>query len=214
MNGVFWNPVEVNFGPGCIARLPEILNGRRAAVVTFAEAAQIGLVQRVRELCGDSVVAVIDDVQPNPDVTHLAGLYRDFWKKHEDCPVIVAIGGGSVLDTAKALMVGTQSNEFDELLTLLDTGKPFTPPRVKSLITVPTTAGTGSEVTPWATIWDRTIKQRKYSLQAPADVAGSRDRRSGSHAVAAALGDGAERSRRAIACARSHLERQREPDLR
>ncbi|CAN7284775.1 iron-containing alcohol dehydrogenase PsrA [Caballeronia sp. 15715] len=172
MNGVFLNPVEVHFGLGCIERLPQVLGDRRAVIVTFPEAAQIGLVQRVRALCGDSVVAVIDDVQPNPDVTHLAGLYRDFWQRydwqsHEHCSVIVAIGGGSVLDTAKTLMVGTESGDFAELLALLDTGKPFTPPRVKSLITVPTTSGTGSEVTPWATIWDRTIKQRKYSLQLP-----------------------------------------------
>ena len=167
MNGVFWNPVEIHFGLGCVERLPQLLEGRRAVVVTFAEAAQIGLTQRVRELCGDSVVAVIDDVQPNPDVTHIAGLYREFWQRHEHCPFVVAIGGGSVIDTAKTLMVGTESGEFDELLALLDTGKPFTPPRVKSLITVPTTSGTGSEVTPWATIWDRTIKQRKYSLQLP-----------------------------------------------
>ena len=55
MNGVFWNPVEINFGLGSIERLPGILNGRRAVVVTFPEAAQIGLVKRVRELCGDAV---------------------------------------------------------------------------------------------------------------------------------------------------------------
>jgi phosphonate metabolism-associated iron-containing alcohol dehydrogenase len=50
-------------------------------------------------------------------------------------------------------------------VALLATGKPFTPARVKPLITVPTTAGTGSEVTPWATVWDRTPgAQKKYSL--------------------------------------------------
>jgi len=80
--------------------------------------------------------------------------------------VIVAVGGGSALDTAKALMVGTQSGELDALIALLATGKPFRPHRVKSLIAVPTTSGTGSEVTGWATVWHRAAG-KKYSLHLP-----------------------------------------------
>jgi alcohol dehydrogenase class IV len=44
-------------------------------------------------------------------------------------------------------MVGTASGEFDDLVALLATGKPFAPHRAKTLIAVPTTSGTGSEVT-------------------------------------------------------------------
>ncbi|HEX3136381.1 MAG TPA: iron-containing alcohol dehydrogenase, partial [Casimicrobiaceae bacterium] len=77
--------------------------------------------------------------------------------------ILVAVGGGSVLDTAKALMVGTADGSFEALIALLATGKPFAPHRIKPLIAIPTTAGTGSEVTPWATIWDRGAG-KKYSL--------------------------------------------------
>ncbi|WP_162868522.1 iron-containing alcohol dehydrogenase, partial [Pseudomonas viridiflava] len=82
------------------------------------------------------------------------------------CETVIAVGGGSAIDTAKALIVGTEQGRFDELLALLASGQPFEPARSKRLIAVPTTAGTGSEVTPWATIWDA-AEQKKYSLHLP-----------------------------------------------
>jgi len=81
------------------------------------------------------------------------------------CHTQGGIGGGSTLDTAKALMIGTASGKLDDLVALLAKGAPFTPARVKRLIAIPTTAGTGSEVTPYATIWDAAPdRQKKYSL--------------------------------------------------
>ena len=107
-----------------------------------------------------------DRIEPNPDVSYLRAMYERFWRDHSDCEAIVAVGGGSAIDTAKALMVGTASGRFEELIALLTKGTPFRPHRVKTLIAVPTTAGTGSEVTPWATIWDRAAGQ-KHSLHLP-----------------------------------------------
>src|SRR6185295_10792435 len=92
--------------------------------------------------------------------------YERFWREHAGVEALVAVGGGSAIDTAKALMVGTSTGRFDDLVALLATGKPFVPARIKSLIAVPTTAGTGSEVTPWATIWDKAAG-RKHSLHLP-----------------------------------------------
>eukprot|EP01041_Mallomonas_annulata_P034257 gene34257-56997_t len=129
-------------------------HGRHALAHTHA---------RLQGLLKDSLLGVIDDVRPNPDVAHLSALYDRFWQSAEACDAIVAVGGGSAIDTAKALMVGTAGGRFDELVGLLAAGKPFVPTRVKPLIAVPTTAGTGSEVTPWATIWDAD-NQKKHSL--------------------------------------------------
>ncbi|MQR00475.1 iron-containing alcohol dehydrogenase PsrA [Glaciimonas soli] len=159
----YFNPVATHFGPGSLEELPRILNGAKVVVVTFPEARSLGLVKKLEDLLGEQLVYVIENVLPNPDVAQLAEMYNRFWQEENACDTVVALGGGSAIDTAKALIVGTESGNFDELLTLLADGKSFAPSRAKTLIAIPTTAGTGSEVTPWATIWDA-ANQKKYSL--------------------------------------------------
>lgn len=166
MTANYFNPVQSVYGPGALLSLPKLLGGRKAALVTFPEARQLGLLARLEGVLGAQLACVIDQVLPNPDVAELAATHEAFWRDHADVEVIVAVGGGSAIDTAKALMVGTASGRFNELIDLLATGAAFTPHAVKTLIAVPTTAGTGSEVTPWATIWDRE-RQKKYSLHLP-----------------------------------------------
>jgi len=159
----YFNPVRSVYGAGALSSLPALLGGRRAVLVTFPEARALGLVARVEGLLGDGLACVVEDVRPNPDVAELKAMYEDFWRDSADVQAIVALGGGSAIDTAKALMVGTRSGGFGELVAALGAGRPFAPAHVKPLIAVPTTAGTGSEVTPWATIWDR-AQQVKHSL--------------------------------------------------
>ena len=162
----YQNPVAIRFGAGSIVELSDVLAGRRAVLVTFPEAEDLGLVGRLRAILGPALVGMEDRIEPNPDVSYLHAMYERFWCDHGDCEAIVAVGGGSAIDTAKALMVGTSSGRFEELIALLTKGVPFKPHYVKTLIAVPTTAGTGSEVTPWATIWDREAA-KKHSLHLP-----------------------------------------------
>jgi phosphonate metabolism-associated iron-containing alcohol dehydrogenase len=151
----YHNPVAIRFGVGAIVELPAILAGRRAALVTFPEARALGFVDRLRAILGDALVHVEEGSQPNPDVAELASTYERFWSDAGRCEVVLALGGGSAIDTAKVLMVGTAGGRFAELLSAIAGGQAFTPHAVKPLIAIPTTAGTGSEVTPWATVWDR-----------------------------------------------------------
>jgi phosphonate metabolism-associated iron-containing alcohol dehydrogenase len=162
----YHNPVAIRFGAGSIEDLPDVLAGRRTVLVTFPEARQLGLVDRLQAILGGALLGVEDAIEPNPDVSFLAAMYARFWRVHAGCETVLAVGGGSAIDTAKALMVGTASGRFDELIALLAKGGAFEPHAVKSLIAVPTTAGTGSEVTPWATIWDKAAG-RKHSLHLP-----------------------------------------------
>ena len=159
----YHNPVSIYLGAGSLEQLPEILARRRTVLVIFPEARALGLVDRLERLVDAALLGVEERIDPNPDVSTLAPMYERFWREHKKCEVVLAVGGGSAIDTAKALMVGTASGRFDELLGLLASGNPFTPHRVTPSIAVPTTAGTGSEVTPWATIWERAAN-KKHSL--------------------------------------------------
>lgn len=166
MSWHYHNPVDIHFGAGTMRELPQVLGGRKAVLVTFPEAAGLGLTARVQKLLGKSLVGIISDIKPNPDIANLAGLYELFWRDYHRCDVVIGLGGGSTLDTAKVLMIGTASGKLDDLVAVLASGTQFTPPHVKRLIAMPTTAGTGSEVTPYATIWDSAPeRQKKYSLQ-------------------------------------------------
>ena len=163
----YHNPVAIGFGAGCLNGLGDRIGNRRAVVLTFPEAAGLGLVERLRRLLGARLDGVLVAEQSNPDVDGLDGLYATFWREHAAADVIVAVGGGSVIDAAKVLMAGTADGSLQPLVEALAGGTAFVPQRRKALIAVPTTAGTGSEVTRWATLWHRAAG-RKYSLDSAA----------------------------------------------
>jgi 4-hydroxybutyrate dehydrogenase len=107
-----------------------------------------------------------DAVMADPDVTAVDSTTAHFRASNAD--LIIAIGGGSALDQAKAmrLLAATPpaSTIADYLGILGDRAKP--PPPARSLppmIAIPTTAGTGSEVTPWGVITDP-VQQRKSGV--------------------------------------------------
>ncbi|MCL4767734.1 MAG: phosphonoacetaldehyde reductase [Hyphomicrobiaceae bacterium] len=158
------NPVDVVFGAGSFIEVAERLGGRRYSLVTYGEPIFRVLAERLECSAGPPVL-VIDDVAPNPDMELLqrqAGRYAGLAEPPE---VIVAIGGGSVIDSAKVFAAA--GSDFSTVRDLLETGKV----RGEALqplptIAVPTTAGTGSEVTCWATVWDSS-SGRKHSLSLP-----------------------------------------------
>lgn len=88
----------------------------------------------------------------NPTINHLFEIYRQTCRFSPD--IVIAVGGGSVMDIGKSLccLYGRNINTVDELHDLINQ-KQYAVSRTK-WIGVPTTAGTGSEVTCWATIWD------------------------------------------------------------
>jgi phosphonate metabolism-associated iron-containing alcohol dehydrogenase len=162
----YFNPVAVHAGRGTLERLPELLGERRAILIAFPEAHSLGLVERIAGLLGERLAVVRTDVEPNPDVSWLTSMYGQLWSEHADVPCVIALGGGSAIDCAKAMLPRTPSGRFDALLAMMADGTSPAAGASRRLIAIPTTAGTGSEVTPWATIWDQ-AGGRKLSLHMP-----------------------------------------------
>lgn len=156
----YGNPVDIRFGTGSFNMLAEMLKGRRYALITYPEPAFRSLAVRLAESAGAAVL-VIGDVAPNPDFILLAEQCARFGRLERPVEAIVAVGGGSVIDSAKVFSAA--SGNFNNIRRFVEHKTGGDKLSAIPIIAVPTTAGTGSEVTCWATIWDRTGKQ-KYSL--------------------------------------------------
>jgi phosphonate metabolism-associated iron-containing alcohol dehydrogenase len=157
------NPVDIHFGAGGFAELPALLRRRRYAVVTYNEPMFRELVARCAATAGAPAL-VVDDVAPNPDCALLAEQTARFSRLSSPPAVIVAIGGGSVIDSAKVFAAA--GGDFGRVMRFLATKQGAEELAATPIIAVPTTAGTGSEVTCWATVWDTQAGQ-KYSLSRP-----------------------------------------------
>jgi acetaldehyde dehydrogenase/alcohol dehydrogenase len=163
-------PSDTYFNAGALEQLSE-MKTRQAVIVTDADSESRGVPERVRVHLGDAVVRVFAGVVPEPGEDIVKAGVDVLQRIQPD--LIVALGGGSVLDAAKAMRLFYEHPELTirELsLPFLDARKrvaryPEVAHRVK-LVAIPTTAGTGSEVSPAAviTVGDHKVTLVDYSL--------------------------------------------------
>ncbi|MDR1384524.1 MAG: iron-containing alcohol dehydrogenase [Planctomycetaceae bacterium] len=146
----FHLPTKIHFGlnaAASISELPEIC-GRRVVIVTDSVVRSVSEIQQLIEKTAPS--AVFDKVRPNPTVANVDELTRLL--RENNAETVLAIGGGSSMDTAKAaanLAVTTDAS----IRAYHSEGKTFSQKPIP-VVTIPTTAGTGSEVTPIAVLDD------------------------------------------------------------
>ena len=160
----YYNPVKTMESAGVFLQLPEVIKSMgsektRVLVIAWCEDV---FAHEVFQKMGDYSVKKLVFTESNPTVEQLFQVYLE--TKEFSPEVVVAVGGGSIMDVAKSLccMYEKEIADEDELRILIQEKK-FGPPAVR-WIGVPTTAGTGSEVTCWATIWDPK-KDAKRSLE-------------------------------------------------
>ena len=156
-------PTKIAFGDDSLDSVDDYIAGRTVLLLTTKGFESRGMINRVKDLT-KSVVHTVTDIKSHPDIRELEMIYnetRDFQYQ-----VILAIGGGSVLDAAKVISIRGEDRKFSFIERLVEGNLVSNQYRKTPIIAVPTTAGTGSEITPWATIWDRESK-RKISLHLP-----------------------------------------------
>ena len=154
------NRVRIRFGAGSLDEIGELIRDRAYCLVTYDEPIFRDFAQRIAAIAGPATLT-IDNVVPNPDFHMLTESCAQFAGAEPVPEVIVALGGGSVIDAAKVVAAG--GNGFGAVKRHLEDGADAGALTAIPIIAVPTTAGTGSEVTSWASVWD-TDSGRKYSL--------------------------------------------------
>ena len=158
-------PANIFFNAGALENLRDI-DSRSVVVVTDGPNQERGVVDQVRSKLRTSRVQVFSEVQPEPDETMIRRGVALLERAQPD--LVVALGGGSVIDAAKAMRLFYEHPEK----TMEDLTLPFLDPRKRvadypreahtvQLVAVPTTSGTGSEVSPAAVV---TVGDRKETL--------------------------------------------------
>ncbi len=142
----FRTPQSIYYGSGSVSKVSDITQGlgKRALIVSDHVMAQLGHIDRVIEQLQAAGIGCVSylgvDTEPTDvHVTEALQVLRD-----EDCDVIIAIGGGSCIDAAKAVAVMAVNDGY--IGDYMGGKKRFANAPIP-LVAVPTTAGTGSEVT-------------------------------------------------------------------
>ncbi len=155
-------PQNIEFGMGSLAKLPEILaecGSEHVFLISDRGLEKIGVVKKVRDIIENGGIRCTAylDVQPNPTVD----IVNEAAVLYQECGAagIVALGGGSPMDVAKTVGVlvnyGGKITDYE--------GNHKVPGPIVPIIAIPTTAGTGSEVTASAVITDES-RNYKFSV--------------------------------------------------
>ena len=150
MNWNYTQPVEIIFGSGSLSKLAGLLNKFTKPIIVSEEYfLKNGLIDKIlSEINAD----VFTEVSPNPDVIEVNKCSRQIRKNGND--VIIAVGGGSVIDLSKSASI-----TVEDIREYHGTGKNV-PDNHIPIIAVPTTSGTGSEVTNASVLTDRAIGRK------------------------------------------------------
>ena len=156
----FFIPQNIMVGAGTMAKLPECakkLGGSHAMLISGPTLQKMGIVDKAADYLKEAgmKVDIFTDVEANPSVTTVEKATEAF--KEAGADFIVALGGGSPMDVAKAVGV---TAKFGGSITEYE-GAHKVPGKIIPLIAIPTTAGTGSEVTAFSVITDHS---RDYKL--------------------------------------------------
>ncbi len=148
----YQNPVKISFGCGSRKLLIEDVKNLKKLIVTTKRGRYFiendPLILQIIENA-----KWIDSVKSNPSLEDIQKILDI--NNYQDIDIIVAFGGGSSIDTAKAIAAGLSIDPgSSKLYDLIKNPNKLLNKSILPIIAIPTTSGTGSEVTPFATLWD------------------------------------------------------------
>ncbi|UTO05621.1 iron-containing alcohol dehydrogenase [Moraxella sp. FZLJ2107] len=160
----FYCPVKLIAGSSALENIPfelELLGVERLMVVTDAGVREHGLLAIIMDVfaaAGRAITCIYDQVPSDSSLAVIDEVSRLYRAHH--CQAILAVGGGSVMDTAKLanILVSTGSDDLMQFAGAHNLAQ-----SLKPLLVIPTTAGTGSEVTMVAVVSD-TVRQQKIAF--------------------------------------------------
>jgi alcohol dehydrogenase len=157
----YYNPVQVLAGVDLLPQLKQLIPSHGILLLTTNGFTRRGTTEHIVGAIGKDRVIVHDKVDAYPEIDYIDRLTQQF--KRLKVNALVAIGGGSVIDTAKVLSVTLPCSVENPLNATLRENQAQLWRRRIPVIAIPTTSGTGAEVTPFATIWDPKVF-KKHSL--------------------------------------------------
>ncbi|TDX46764.1 iron-containing alcohol dehydrogenase family protein [Orenia marismortui] len=157
-NFEYFSPTKIVFGAGKLAEIGQLINdyGNRALIVTDKTMLKVGILTVLEEYLAEAGIdyKIFSGVEPDPS-SEIIDKGAKF-AQDNNCEFIIALGGGSSIDSAKGISVA--STHPDKIIDYLVDGKIGVSGIKKDIlpiVAIPTTAGTGSEVTPAAVITDK-----------------------------------------------------------
>lgn len=158
------NPVRILAGCGSFGQLGAQLSQGKWLLITSSGAKRRGWMARlISQLAEPTRLVICDTITPNPELEFLDRLTQEL--RQTNFSGLIAIGGGSVIDAAKVLSVTLPSKLDEPLAETLRKGTGQKWDQNLPVIAIPTTSGTGAEVTPFATVWDQE-NLKKHSVTA------------------------------------------------
>ncbi|AJC73833.1 alcohol dehydrogenase [Pseudothermotoga hypogea DSM 11164 = NBRC 106472] len=154
-------PTRIVFGVGAIEKLPKLVTnlGKKTMIVTGRKSTKVtGLLDRVKamlEKVGIEVL-VFDKVQPNPISDHVDEAAKIAIEQNVE--FIIGLGGGSAIDSAKAVAIAAAMK--DSFWNYTNAGGNKKPDKALPVIAIPTTHGTGTEADPFAVITNPRTKEK------------------------------------------------------
>lgn len=158
----FNNPTKTFYGLKSINKISNVVGlNKKILVITSKRGGKLFQKKITNILNSQNKIYFLDKINSYPSTTIVDSLFKKFFNKHYD--FIIGYGGGSVLDFSKILKSYLSLKKKIDIKRLIKNIDNLKKKNDIKLILVPTTSGTGSEVTPFATVWDLKNK-KKLSL--------------------------------------------------